>query len=257
MIPLQEPELAVIEAERAVVKLGHRGLFISPHPVDKRNLDHPAYGPLWDLAEQLNVPALVHVSTGIRLPTAGGERFDRYCLFHLHAHPMEQMTAAASLILGGVLERHPRLACRELSVRGAVFEGATQPLFSPSVFCLFRVRGAGAPLCCGNNRCRDARIRLRFSSSRLFLSRRRGEDSSTSGSRCKACFSDAGRQSEQAIFWKLGFEVEDEYQGVAIRRQLGCRQSSTSPRKVLPACRYFLVRTKVSLRARGLTRILC
>jgi len=109
MIPLQEPELAVVEAERAVAKLGHRGLFISPHPVDKRNLDHPAYEPLWDLAEQLNIPALVHVSTGIRLPTAGGERFDRYCLFHLHAHPMEQMTAAASLILGGVLERHPRL----------------------------------------------------------------------------------------------------------------------------------------------------
>ena len=109
MIPLQEPELALNEAERAVTKLGHRGLFISPHPVDNRNLDHPAYERLWDLAEQLNIPALVHVSTGIRLPTAGAERFDRYCLFHLHAHPMEQMTAAASLILGGVLERHPRL----------------------------------------------------------------------------------------------------------------------------------------------------
>jgi predicted TIM-barrel fold metal-dependent hydrolase len=109
MIPLQEPALAVEEAERAIAKLGHRGLFISPHPVDKRNLDHPAYEPLWDLAERLNVPALVHVSTGIRLPTAGAERFNRYCLFHLHAHPMEQMTAAASLILGGVLERHPRL----------------------------------------------------------------------------------------------------------------------------------------------------
>jgi len=109
MIPLQEPELAVIEAERAVTRLGHRGLFISPHPVDHRNLDHPAYEPLWDVAEQLNIPALVHVSTGIRLPTAGAERFERYCFFHLHAHPMEQMTAAASLILGGVLERHPRL----------------------------------------------------------------------------------------------------------------------------------------------------
>jgi predicted TIM-barrel fold metal-dependent hydrolase len=109
MIPLQEPELAVKEAERAVVELGHRGLFISPHPVDKRNLDDPAYEPLWGLAAELNVPALVHVSTGIRLPTAGAERFDRYSLFHLHAHPMEQMTACASLILGGVLERHPRL----------------------------------------------------------------------------------------------------------------------------------------------------
>jgi predicted TIM-barrel fold metal-dependent hydrolase len=109
MIPLQEPKLAVIEAERAVTELGHSGLFISPHPVDSRNLDHPAYEPLWALAEELNVPALVHVSTGIRLPTAGAERFDRYCFFHLHAHPMEQMTAAASLILGGVLERHPRL----------------------------------------------------------------------------------------------------------------------------------------------------
>ncbi|MBM2802318.1 MAG: Amidohydrolase [Deltaproteobacteria bacterium] len=109
MIPLQEPKLAVQEATRAVATLGHRGLFISPHPVDERNLDHPAYEPLWDLAEQLNVPALVHVSTGIRLPTAGADRFDRYCFFHLHAHPMEQMSAAASLILGGVLERHPRL----------------------------------------------------------------------------------------------------------------------------------------------------
>ena len=109
MIPLQAPTLAIAEAERAVTKCGHRGLFISPHPVDHRNLDHPAYEPLWDLAEQLNVPALVHVSTGIRLPTAGAERFNRYCLFHLHAHPLEQMTAAASLILGGVLERHPRL----------------------------------------------------------------------------------------------------------------------------------------------------
>jgi predicted TIM-barrel fold metal-dependent hydrolase len=109
MIPLQEPEAAVKEAERSIAKLGHRGLFISPHPVDNRNLDHPKYEPLWNVAEQLNVPALVHVSTGIRLPTAGAERFNRYCLFHLHAHPMEQMTAAASLILGGVLERHPRL----------------------------------------------------------------------------------------------------------------------------------------------------
>jgi uncharacterized protein len=109
MIPLQDPERAAEEAEHAVGKLGHRGLFISPHPVDGRNLDHPAYESLWSLAERLNVPALVHVSTGIRLPTAGAERFNRYCLFHLHAHPMEQMTAVASLILGGVLERHPRL----------------------------------------------------------------------------------------------------------------------------------------------------
>jgi len=109
MIPLQEPTLAVAEAERAVTKLDHRGLFISPHPVDKRNLDHPEYEPIWDLAEQLNVPALVHVSTGIRLPTAGAERFNRYCLFHLHAHPLRSSAPAASLILGGVLERHPRL----------------------------------------------------------------------------------------------------------------------------------------------------
>src|SRR5258708_9259542 len=109
MIPLQDPELAVQEAKRAVGELGHRGLFIPPHPVDNRNLDHQAYGPLGELAEHLTVPGLIHVSTGIRLPTAGAERFDRYSFFHLHAHPLEQMTAAASLILGGVLERHPRL----------------------------------------------------------------------------------------------------------------------------------------------------
>ena len=37
----------------------HRGLLYFTAPVDNRNLDHPAYEPLWDIAEQLNVPALV------------------------------------------------------------------------------------------------------------------------------------------------------------------------------------------------------
>ena len=89
------------EAERAVEELGHRGLFISPHRGQPQSRSSGSTSLFGNWLSNSTLPALVHVSTGIRLPTAGAERFDRYSLFHLRAHPFEQMTAAAGPFLAG------------------------------------------------------------------------------------------------------------------------------------------------------------
>ncbi|MBI3076798.1 MAG: amidohydrolase [Deltaproteobacteria bacterium] len=109
MIPLQDPDEAVTELRRAITELGLRAAAIRPNPVRDRNLNDPAYRPFYAAAEELGVPVMVHETTGHYLPTAGADRFDIYLFTHTLSHAFEQMTAALSLICGGVLEEFPGL----------------------------------------------------------------------------------------------------------------------------------------------------
>jgi predicted TIM-barrel fold metal-dependent hydrolase len=74
-----------------------------------RNLDHPDLDPFFAAAEELDLPVGVHGAPGIHLPPLGSERFDNYLQVHAVSFPFDMMVASTALILGGVLERHPRL----------------------------------------------------------------------------------------------------------------------------------------------------
>jgi aminocarboxymuconate-semialdehyde decarboxylase len=103
-VPAQAPELAAEELRRAMTKLGLRGMQIGSH-VNGRNLDDPALEPVWATADALGAFILVHP-----LNAAGVPRLDSYYLKNLIGNPLDTTVAAASLVFGGVLERHPRLA---------------------------------------------------------------------------------------------------------------------------------------------------
>jgi predicted TIM-barrel fold metal-dependent hydrolase len=105
---LHDPSLAVVEATRAA-GLGMRGIFIRPNPIRGRNLDDPAYEPLWAECERLGLAIGVHEGVGARLPAAGADRYPHFFGSHSASHPFEQMLAMLALIGGGVLERHPHL----------------------------------------------------------------------------------------------------------------------------------------------------
>lgn len=101
-VPAAHPA-AARELERAVLQLGMRGLFLGTNILG-RNLDDPLLEPLWQAAEGLDVPVVLHpVNTPAR------ERLASYYLGNLIGNPLETTVAAASLILGGVLDRHPGL----------------------------------------------------------------------------------------------------------------------------------------------------
>jgi aminocarboxymuconate-semialdehyde decarboxylase len=102
-LPMQAPALAADELRRAVRSLGLRGAMIGSN-VMGRNLDHPELEPIWAAASELNVPLLVHpVNVG------AADRLGSYYLNNLIGNPLDTTIAAACLVFGGVLERHPGL----------------------------------------------------------------------------------------------------------------------------------------------------
>ncbi|MBM4297460.1 MAG: amidohydrolase [Deltaproteobacteria bacterium] len=109
-LPVQNVNLAVAEAKRAVKELGFKGVFVRPNPVKGHTLDDPYYDPLYQAIVELGVPLLIHEGSGAFLPTAGADRFAGQWFFtHSISHPVEQMLASLGMICKGTLDRHPEL----------------------------------------------------------------------------------------------------------------------------------------------------
>lgn len=102
-LPMQAPELAVEEAQRASALPGIRGVYIATH-VMGRNLDEPEFRPVFACCEALGLPVFLHPVNPV-----GGDRMRKYHLRNLIGNTTETGIAAASLIFGGVLDAFPRL----------------------------------------------------------------------------------------------------------------------------------------------------
>ena len=102
-LPMQAPDKAADELRRAMTKLGMHGAMIGSN-VHGRNLDDPSFQPLWAAAEELDAFMVIHPGN-----VAGADRLKSYYLGNLIGNPLDTTIAAACLIFGGVLERHPKL----------------------------------------------------------------------------------------------------------------------------------------------------
>lgn len=100
-LPLQDPEAAAREAERAVRELGHHGVLLFSH-VNDRHLDDPAFEPVWAAVEELRVPVFIHPTSPRAL-----EGIEEYRLTAIAGFLFDTTVAVARLIFAGVLERHP------------------------------------------------------------------------------------------------------------------------------------------------------
>ena len=103
-LPLNEPDKALIELDRAINKLGMRGVEILSN-IKGRDLDAPELMPFYKEVEALDVPVFIHPSGGV----SSLERMKKYYLNNLVAYPMETAMAASRIVFGGVLEKYPRL----------------------------------------------------------------------------------------------------------------------------------------------------
>ncbi len=102
-VPMQAPELAIRELERAVKELGLAGVEIGTH-VNEWNLSEPELFPFFEAAAELGAAIFVHP-----WDMMGSERMRRYWLPWLVGMPAETSLAVCSMIFGGVLERLPDL----------------------------------------------------------------------------------------------------------------------------------------------------
>lgn len=112
---LAEPQAAARELERCAKKLGMTGCMI-PTNLPQGELHENRYDALWEAAQSLNVPVVLH-------PLMDGPAA---CMFHqtprfknLYGRIIDTTVTATQLILAGVFDRFPRL--RLVLVHGGGF----------------------------------------------------------------------------------------------------------------------------------------
>ena len=103
MLPMQAPELAVRELDRAAALPGMRAVYMAMH-VAGRNLDDRTLWPVYERCQALGLPVCLHP-----VNPCGIERMQNFHMRNLLGNPYEAGIAAASLIFGGVLDAFPRL----------------------------------------------------------------------------------------------------------------------------------------------------
>ena len=86
-----------------------KAIFLRPNIYNDRPWHDRDYDPLWATCQELNVPVGFHETTGSRMKAAGADRFKNLGIAHIATHSMEQMLACMDVIMGGVMERFPRL----------------------------------------------------------------------------------------------------------------------------------------------------
>ena len=113
-VPLQDPEAAVRELDRAVDEVGLVGVTLGTN-VDGRSLADPAVRPLRAAAAERGCPVLVHPDF------VPNPRLADHYLINLVGLPTETAITLGNLILGGVLQQLPDLRI------GFVHGGGTAP----------------------------------------------------------------------------------------------------------------------------------
>jgi predicted TIM-barrel fold metal-dependent hydrolase len=109
-VDLRDPAASAIEVRRTVEEYGFKAIHLQPTPVGDHRLYDEICDPLWSELEDLDIPVGIHPGAGNamdvmiyhylpNLPTAQGTV----------AFAMGNMLACAGFIMGGVLERHPKL----------------------------------------------------------------------------------------------------------------------------------------------------
>jgi aminocarboxymuconate-semialdehyde decarboxylase len=105
-VPLQDIDASVVELDRAVRKLGARGLNLGQTDAALGLFpDDPKLWPLYDKAQSLGIPILVHPYPPGMEGTGTGENPLTWIAGYLHQSTM----TGASMVLGGVFDEFPKL----------------------------------------------------------------------------------------------------------------------------------------------------
>jgi predicted TIM-barrel fold metal-dependent hydrolase len=113
LLDLGDVDWAVSELTRMRAR-GSRVFNVKASPVGGRSLSHPDFDAVWSAAEDFGMAVMFHVGSGRPTVDIGwadsgrGASLEYLFLCATQAHQLPEI-ALASMIFGGVFERHPRL----------------------------------------------------------------------------------------------------------------------------------------------------
>jgi predicted TIM-barrel fold metal-dependent hydrolase len=123
-LPLNYPDESVVELERAVTELGALGVQVFSN-VNGLPLDDPRFAPLFEAADRLRCPILLHPARGAGFADYPGERKSKYEIWWTFGWPFETSAAMQRLVFSGLFDRLPsiKILAHHLGAMIPYFEG--------------------------------------------------------------------------------------------------------------------------------------
>lgn len=107
-LPVQQPELAVVELER-VIKLGFKGIVIPSNAPKGRRYSDEEYEPMWALAEEAGLPIGFHVACWSHIPAWQKAMAARDSIVQYAGSSTLIHDTMVELMVRGVCAKHPKL----------------------------------------------------------------------------------------------------------------------------------------------------
>jgi aminocarboxymuconate-semialdehyde decarboxylase len=107
-LPMNDPDAAVREAERAILELGATGIQIYTN-VNGKALDDPAYLPLFQKMAEFDLPIWMHPTRPATFADYPNEKKSKYELWWVFGWPYETSIAMSRILFAGYFDRFPNL----------------------------------------------------------------------------------------------------------------------------------------------------
>jgi predicted TIM-barrel fold metal-dependent hydrolase len=107
-LPMNQPEAAGAELDRAIRDLGARGVQIYTNAAG-RPLDELDFAPLFERMAAYDLPVFLHPARGAEMPDYASEEKSRYEIWWTFGWPYETSVAMARLVFSGLFDRFPRI----------------------------------------------------------------------------------------------------------------------------------------------------
>ncbi|HEX2453198.1 MAG TPA: amidohydrolase family protein [Vicinamibacterales bacterium] len=127
-LPLNQPEASVTELERAVTELGALGVQVFSN-VNGLPLDDGRFTALFETANRLHCPILLHPARGAGFPDYPGEPKSKYEIWWTFGWPFETSAAMQRLVFSRLFDRLPdiKIVTHHLGAMIPYFEGRIGP----------------------------------------------------------------------------------------------------------------------------------
>jgi uncharacterized protein len=127
-LPMNDPDAAAREAERAFTEAGANGLQLYTN-VRGKPLDLPEFLPVFEMAARHQKPILLHPIRGAEMPDYRTEDRSKYEIWWTFGWPYETSAAMARMVFSGLFDRLPglKIVTHHLGAMVPYFEGRVGP----------------------------------------------------------------------------------------------------------------------------------
>jgi predicted TIM-barrel fold metal-dependent hydrolase len=123
-LPMNNPEAALLEIDRAVTELGARGVQIFSN-VNGRALDDPAFFPIFECMAEYDLPIWLHPVRTAALSDYSSLQRSKFAIFFTFGWPYETSVAMTHLVFSGLFEKLPaiKIIVHHMGAMVPFFEG--------------------------------------------------------------------------------------------------------------------------------------